>query len=145
MDIHSNCNCSSTMLSAFLWSIGLPRDCNEKSYSVQKTLYNDAKGLLAASRTCSRCHSNMLFVTEAQRNRWMPVSGTNSVPILHTMMINYAKHFYQLLNNYRWKCSTHGCRKAKSMRHNSWFTRSHLSIEQILEQTLYWAEDRLKL
>ena len=41
--------------------------------------------------------------------------------------------------HYRWRCPR--CRRAKSIRVNSWFSRSHLSIEQILELTYLWTED----
>eukprot|EP00731_Ephydatia_muelleri_P037893 Em0591g3a len=33
------------------------------------------------------------------------------------------------------------CRKVKSIRHDSWFSQSHLTLEQILEVTFLWTED----
>lgn len=41
----------------------------------------------------------------------------------------------------RWRCSTHHCRRSTSIRADSWFSRSHLSLEKILELTYYWSEE----
>ena len=37
---------------------------------------------------------------------------------------------------HRWRCSTHHCKRAKSIRANSWFSGSHLALQKILELTL---------
>ena len=46
----------------------------------------------------------------------------------------------RILNKfYRWKCSR--CKTSKSIRLNSWFSRSHLSLQDILELTFLWSEE----
>eukprot|EP00731_Ephydatia_muelleri_P001467 Em0001g1467a len=45
------------------------------------------------------------------------------------------------IDGYRWRCPNKCCRKVKSIRHDSWFSQSHLTLEQILEVTFLWTED----
>ena len=49
---------------------------------------------------------------------------------------NYIRH-----NVYRWRCCIRLCRSSTSIRSGSWFSHSHLSIEQILELTFCWSEE----
>eukprot|EP00731_Ephydatia_muelleri_P021868 Em0014g459a len=44
-------------------------------------------------------------------------------------------------DNPGWRCPNKCCRKVKSIRHDSWFSQSHLTLEQILEVTFLWTED----
>ena len=55
---------------------------------------------------------------------------------VHDLMCIYI-NFYSC----RWRCPNKCCRKVKSIRHDSWFSQSHLTLEQILEVTFLWTED----
>ena len=37
-----------------------------------------------------------------------------------------------------WRCSDKACGKKTSIRHGSWFSKSHLSLKQIVKLTYYW-------
>eukprot|EP00731_Ephydatia_muelleri_P013452 Em0007g762a len=69
-------------------------------------------GLLARSQECSACHIPM---------HW--------------------EVYDRGIDGYRWRCPNKCCRKVKSIRHDSWFSQSHLTLEQILEVTFLWTED----
>ena len=37
-----------------------------------------------------------------------------------------------------WRCSNGKCKKKLSIREESWFSKSHLVLEQIVKLTYYW-------
>ena len=39
----------------------------------------------------------------------------------------------------RWRCPKKACRKKKSIRHGSWFSHHHLTLEQVLTITFLWS------
>ena len=41
----------------------------------------------------------------------------------------------------RWRCPKKACRKKKSIRHGSWFSHHHLTLEQVLTITFLWSEN----
>ena len=64
-------------------------------------------------------------------------TGTRSRTIY---VIDMQEIYMNVTHAYRWRCPNKHCRKAKSIRHDSWFSMSHLSLEQILELTFLWTE-----
>ena len=109
---------TSIFLKRFLWTMRLP--C--KKY-----------GLLLNHNVCLACNEQMLFV---QRNDG--IDGSRLVYyIFHASYkyINFEVASSSITKFFarRWRCSKHDCRKSASMRQNSWFSQSHLSLATILE------------
>lgn len=48
-------------------------------------------------------------------------------------------HYDNGIDKFRWKCS--GCNWTQSVRHNSYFSKSHVSLQKLIQLTYFWALD----
>ena len=92
-----------------------------------------SNGLLAQSQQCCACNIPMHWETFDR--------GIDRYRYDYLYVIDMQEIYMNVINSYRWRCPNKHCRKAKSIRHDSWFSTSHLSLEQILELTFLWTED----